>query len=1301
MNQFFEKNQRGFSHAFEYNTDSEISNNKSKIFLDFRKQSVSVPQQALKHLQQLGYAIGETVWIATTKNSEQLTFSATLQKHNFSLQKSKKVNEQGGRELVGRVYADGSKLLSKMAADGWEIFVYPNRHKNGVTKIHTAAPTSIFFECDNRSLQEQQELINNLIVAGLQPSAIVYSGNKSLHVYYTIAGECTHQLWAELQKRIIAATNSDVAINNLNRRMRLAGFPRVNKLPQQLVYTSLQVYAADKLFEILNGFFPHGLTNERWQDYLAARRKNQDSESILSMTEGTLPSVVRKQQQQKPRVQSLNSFSTSYADALATINKAGTEADFSALGVTSYKSDNYARCSCPVHKSAGKGQSAYLKHNRDGNLALGCHKCNFGLLTLTKLEQMLAYGHTDALQGSDFISFVENLAHKYGVIINRVEYNRSTTPIKVKLNTDGVGDLPLTPDTEQLQALKNQKIDVEIGAVSSPIKQKEIDAALTKYRDAGVKIAVNGRDFNLVETDYLRKVSMKPTVELWQRYLPEGCTDLEKWISAEMLLIISGTGSGKTESLKTLITQAIAAGYTIKALTHRRNLAGELSRRLQLPYISEYGNLQGNLVGVVDSFHPEGKLDTPLPEKGILIIDEIEQFLIHAVDSSTDVKKHRVAVFEKLAQFIKHCKLVGLDAHMTDLTINFLKEIKGVESTDIHLIKNHYKQSWETYVYNDASPVGLLGNFFNKVAELVAGKLENSKLLFLTDSQEVDSQTGTKNLTTLLQEKYQINPLRIDRETIGGYSPTELIEAIKAAPVTICSPSIATGWDLNLVNMFDSVWGCFNGVLTVASIRQFLARLRDLYVPRHIWVNQTGMECGYSSKIDEIISDLKAIISSTAAQLSVAHPMRFDIEAMQIFQAFLKFYAGYKARDHAERLNYRNCVIEELEKDNSTIIKLSTSSTKELKELLVEHRDTEQLKERELVLAAPLIDEKKADSIAAKSNPTPDELRQVKLFKLHNKYLLHPSEMSLDLLAFDHDDGYRKLKNRYLLTAATGEAQAQKNDLSIVNSIIRDEKTFLPDVVSKLQMQKISLLRTCRLPELMRVSTLQSSDTLCREVTLIAKNHIQELKRLFGISITDKTSVVITCNSLLELVGYTKADRKQVKSNGFKEWVYTMSDAAATVPVQKIFSRWDNKYLESIAKPIIKSDIQNLSTETAPTQSPLSSVTAQVGDAGITNTVDIITASNHNHYCTDKNGTQNPYIRSIDREIGSEINMKKVDYSIGLQVLYFSLQRGGCWVPAKITQIKSGGAVVIRCEDSSLNIICWHPESELVVIPAA
>jgi hypothetical protein len=353
------------------------------------------------------------------------------------------------------------------------------------------------------------------------------------------------------------------------------------------------------------------------------------------------------------------------------------------------------------------------------------------------------------------------------------------------------------------------------------------------------------------------------------------------------------------------------------------------------------------------------------------------------------------------------------------------------------------------------------------------------------------------------------------------------------------------------------------------------------------------------------------------------------------------------------------------------------------------------------VLAAPLIDEKKADSIAAKSNPTPDELRQVKLFKLHNKYLLHPSEMSLDLLAFDHDDGYRKLKNRYLLTAATGEAQAQKNDLSIVNSIIRDEKTFLPDVVSKLQMQKISLLRTCRLPELMRVSTLQSSDTLCREVTLIAKNHIQELKRLFGISITDKTSVVITCNSLLELVGYTKADRKQVKSNGFKEWVYTMSDAAATVPVQKIFSRWDNKYLESIAKPIIKSDIQNLSTETAPTQSPLSSVTAQVGDAGITNTVDIITASNHNHYCTDKNGTQNPYIRSIDREIGSEINMKKVDYSIGLQVLYFSLQRGGCWVPAKITQIKSGGAVVIRCEDSSLNIICWHPESELVVIPAA
>lgn len=196
------------------------------------------------------------------------------------------------------IYDDGLKhlLIESQGRNNPNLFIIPN-HTRGLQKSDVYGTGSVFVEIDNCSIKQQWQTVDDVFQAtGLQPSLIVFSGGKSLHIYYSLAEISTNmESWERVQRKLICIFQSDTAICNLNREMRLAGVYRSNKSTfQEVQFVSAAQYSSlhqiEKRLDSL-GLFPYGLSESRWKKYNSARRKgvsNEELEIILKQPEDAL-----------------------------------------------------------------------------------------------------------------------------------------------------------------------------------------------------------------------------------------------------------------------------------------------------------------------------------------------------------------------------------------------------------------------------------------------------------------------------------------------------------------------------------------------------------------------------------------------------------------------------------------------------------------------------------------------------------------------------------------------------------------------------------------------------------------------------------------------------------------------------------------------------------------------------------------------------------------------------------------------------------------------------------------------------
>ena len=138
------------------------------------------------------------------------------------------------------IYADGIATLTELNQQGRGIYFVVN--PGGERDAEITAARSLFWENDDKTKAEQMAQVRT---AGLAIGAIVET-NKSLHCYSPL-DRPLHNLdeWTTLQERVIQRMDSDAAIRNRSRLMRLPGFDHVRVQDDALVFSPVTLQHID------------------------------------------------------------------------------------------------------------------------------------------------------------------------------------------------------------------------------------------------------------------------------------------------------------------------------------------------------------------------------------------------------------------------------------------------------------------------------------------------------------------------------------------------------------------------------------------------------------------------------------------------------------------------------------------------------------------------------------------------------------------------------------------------------------------------------------------------------------------------------------------------------------------------------------------------------------------------------------------------------------------------------------------------------------------------------------------------
>ncbi|MGF1490115.1 MAG: plasmid replication protein, CyRepA1 family, partial [Prochloraceae cyanobacterium] len=319
----------------------------------------------------------------------------------------------------------------------------------------------------------------------------------------------------------------------------------------------------------------------------------------------------------------------------------------------------------------------------------------------------------------------------------------------------------------------------------------------------------------------------------------------------KLIFIKSPLGSGKTTQLIGWLKEWGKLGKGAISLGYRNTLLLQFCEKANQPNpeTGEKGSgfyhvhedtdaaifikdAAGNIAACINSilkFRPEdfdGK---------IIIIDEVVSVIKHLLYSGT--VRNFSDVIDRFEEAIRRAdRVICLDGFMANWIVDYFGAI--CPEKDILRIANHYSGS--------KAPVHFLEGTWDIESEKVKKNDRTPWLDLLLNEAEIpaicsDSQIFIESMDDLLSDK-GVKTLRADSKTANtkavneflkdpeGYILRNKIEAI------LYTPTAESGLDIKITNYFTHHFAFFFGVLDVDSILQMIGRIRDMNVPRYIWV---------------------------------------------------------------------------------------------------------------------------------------------------------------------------------------------------------------------------------------------------------------------------------------------------------------------------------------------------------------------------------------------------------------------------------------------------------------------------------
>ena len=428
----------------------------------------------------------------------------------------------------------------------------------------------------------------------------------------------------------------------------------------------------------------------------------------------------------------------------------------------------------------------------------------------------------------------------------------------------------------------------------------------------------------------------KPALELSQRYLPQ----LRLPKPGSFLFVDSPMGSGKTTQTKNLIReyfQKMPNGL-IRFFGYRNALLRQTLENLQEAFpdraidlihdLGTNGGGSGTAQAMLDTYDVVGlcvdsllKIDERSLSGGLIFLDEVDAVLKHLLLANTLSKRGiREAVMAKFESIIRYVLstggyVVAMEANLTDLCIRSLADI--VPDAKKALIVNHGEvKPWNVMLLNSNESSALL-------SEAVSGFRKGLKQVVACDSQAFAAE-----LEGLLNKACPgVKTMRVDGKTSELDEVRSLITNPNAwidenkPDFLIYTPTLESGADITTKH-FDRMLFYFVNLETRAQM-QLLGRVREP-IPRVGYVKECAFndDVGRSLRPDvlfqEATKNTKSAIHLTKLAVALAENSSEGgdswIDKLNAIvsppegstaQHWINAWSGYKARENGARAEMR------------------------------------------------------------------------------------------------------------------------------------------------------------------------------------------------------------------------------------------------------------------------------------------------------------------------------------------------------------------------------------------------------------
>ena len=654
-------------------------------------------------------------------------------------------------------------------------------------------------------------------------------------------------------------------------------------------------------------------------------------------------------------------------------------------------------------------------------------------------------------------------------------------------------------------------------------------------------------------------------------YLPE----LEIAEGTKLIGIKSPKGTGKTQSLVGVVKKAIARQQKVLVIGHRVQLVKELCQRFGLDYITEVDDCQAqSSLGYglcIDSLHgkSQAQFDPDLWQDSLVIIDEVEQVLWHALNSST-CKDRRVEILKSLKSLMQNVlggagQVYVADADLSDITLDYLISLSGLDLKP-WLVHNSWQRdsshSWQVYSYAGKTPKKLVNN-------LEADIQQGGKPFVCLSAQKLTSKWGTQTLEAYLKQKFPDRQiLRIDSESLTdrqhpAYNCISKLETVLSQyDIVLASPSIETGISIESSH-FTSVWAIAQGIQAENAVRQTLARIRQ-NVPRHLWC------ANYSyNKIGNGSTSIPALLSSNQrfTQLNIRLLQQSDFAYLDDldtgFQAeSLLCWAKMAVRYNAGAVNYRDSILAGLKAEGHQIVDAAsykpihsqtTASDNCLVAAITQISSKNYLAECEAIATTCNLEAAQYQYLKKQLIKSAGDRRQLRKYELQQRYHL---PITPELVSLDDEGWHQKIRLHYFLTV--GRPYLADRDTKAARKLIEqgDGSLFLPDFNSSQLGAIVGSLEILGIPILLqdlRRELCNTNEDL-QSLAAIAHANRREIKTILNLGIAKNYSPITIVSRLLSKIGCKIKCLRYISQKQKRVRVYQI--IPPTDRREEVFAKW-------------------------------------------------------------------------------------------------------------------------------------------------